>query len=206
VTVVYTTRDFVPDPNTGRPAILRGYAAIYNVVSEYKFELDLPEVLVRGCFDQWLATGRTPYLAYAHRSAADGGFMASSASVRVWTDETGLAFEAKEIKYTDSNLKVIQSIARGVLMGCSWKTVWAKDCRTVEKVEEDGRDPRDMYVVRRVPVVTELGPTPTPAYPQTGCWLASTVDNQFPWIQLWRLARQFEKGKQALQSSAKEGC
>src|SRR5262245_38654385 len=96
---------FVSDPN-GKPAVkLRGYAAVFSYKSAYLRD-GLPEVLVPGCFDSFLKTGRQPNLTYAHLGA--DGFM--TRNLRLWSDSYGLAFEAEEIRMTELNAKVIHDI------------------------------------------------------------------------------------------------
>ncbi len=176
--VVYIKRD-IDDPVTRQPAVIRGYAALYNVISTATFERGLPEVLAVHSFDDYLKSGKTPQFVFNHQGYS--GLM--SDSVRLWSDDTGLAFEATNIKYTDQNEWIIRMIARG-LLGCSWRVpagTWESSNRSIELV-----DGAAMWVVRSVPALVEIGPSVNPTY-NTGCWLSSADPNRMP-IHLWRLA------------------
>jgi phage head maturation protease len=188
MSVVYLKQS-VDDPATNMPAIVRGYAALFGRVSTTTFERGLPEIIAPHAFDSYLATGRRPYLIFNHQS---GGLLTAPESVRVWADDVGLAFEAKNIFMNDQNQRVIGLIAKNIIWGCSWRVaegLFDKGGRSVEEVS----DGRKMWVIRNVAAVRECGPCEAPAYDETGCWLASADPRRLPG-HLLRLAQHWRAG------------
>jgi phage head maturation protease len=192
--VVYLRR-FVPDPTTGKDAVLRGYAAVYRTLSSTPQpdplspdRRKLPEILAPGCFDRFLAKGCPPQMQFQHLGR--NGLLSSS--VRMWSDGVGLAFEASQLRNNDQTQALVRAISQGLITGCSWMAQVGDLDIGVESVGGI-----ETLVIRECTHLIEFGPAVNPVYFQTGVWLASAQPERLPG-HLWSLATTWQKSAVAI--------